>query len=125
MTEQLSRWHRQSLEVRDHELRLHEINKQLRGLPPEELDRPATRRRIEKQSAAERANGRRLQELVAAGEDLIRQASRNPEFGVGHLERWAEMLQILKDIAAHRMPSVADLLKQASEAKPAVASKPC
>ncbi len=124
LTEQLSRWHRQSLEVRDHELRLHETNKQLRGLSPEELDRPETRRRIEQQAAAERANGRRLGSLVASGEDLIRQASRNPEFGVGHLERWAEMLQILKNIAANRMPSVADLLKQASEAKSAAAGKP-
>ena len=33
------------------------------------------------------------------------------------------MLQLLTDIAANRMPSVADLLKQASEAKPSVASK--
>jgi hypothetical protein len=41
---------------------------------------------------------------------------RNPEFGVGHLEKWAEMLQILKDISANRMPSVADLLKQAAQA---------
>ncbi len=46
----------------------------------------------------------------------MQQAARNPEFGVGHLEKWAEMLQILKDIAANRMPSVADLLKQASQA---------
>jgi len=124
LTEQLSRWHRQSLEVRDHEMRLHETNKQLRDLPPEELDRPATRRRIEQQVTAERANGRRLENLVATGEDLIRQASRNPEFAVGHLERWAKMLQILKDIAGNRMPSVADLLRQASDAKPSLAAKP-
>ena len=48
---------------------------------------------------------------------------RNPEFGVGHLERWAEMLRILKDISGNRMPSVADLLKQASQA-PSVAMMP-
>src|SRR5208337_2828566 len=47
---------------------------------------------------------------------------RNPEFGVGHLEKWAEMLQILKDIAANRMPSVADLLKQASQSPLAAAT---
>jgi hypothetical protein len=41
---------------------------------------------------------------------------RNPEIGVGHLEKWAEMLQILKDISGNRMPSVADLLKAASQA---------
>ena len=31
LTEQLHKWHRQSLEVRDRELQLHETNKQLRG----------------------------------------------------------------------------------------------
>ena len=50
-----------------------------------------------------------------AGEDLVRQAARNPEFGVGHLEKWAEMLQLLKDISVQRMPSVADLLKEAAK----------
>ncbi len=116
LTEQLSKWHRQSLEVRDRELQLFEINKQLRVLAPDELDRPETRRRIENQAAAEHTNGRRLSNLVVSGEDLVKQAMRNPEFGVGHLEKWAEMLQILKDISANRMPSVADLLKQASQA---------
>jgi hypothetical protein len=123
LTEQLSKWHRQSLEVRDRELQLYETNKQLRTLPAAELDRPETRRRIENQAVAERTNGRRLSNLVVGGEDLVQQAMRNPEFGVGHLEKWAEMLQILKDISANRMPSVADLLKQASQAPVATASK--
>lgn len=116
LTEQLSKWHRQSLEVRDKEMTLHETNKQLRELPAAELDQPDNRKRIEQQAAAERANGRRLSNLVANGEDLVKQAMRNPEFGVGHLEKWAEMLQILKDISGSRMPSVADLLKQAAQA---------
>jgi hypothetical protein len=116
LTEQLSKWHRQSLEVRDREMQLFETNKQLRALNTDELDRPETRRKIENQASAERANGRRLSNLVASGEDLVRQAARNPEFGVGHLEKWAEMLQILKDISGHRMPSVADLLNQAAQA---------
>jgi len=116
LTEQLSKWHRQSLDVRDRELQLYETNKQLRELTPEQLDDPATRKRIEDQASGERANGRRLTNLTAAGEELIRQASRNPEFGVGHLEKWAEMLQILKDISSNRMPSVSDLLKEAAKA---------
>jgi hypothetical protein len=120
LTEQLSKWHRFALDVRDKELQLFETNKQLRGLSPEELNQPETRRRIETQAEAERANGRRLTNLVGTGEDLIKQAMRNPEFGVGHLEKWAEMLNILKDISGNRMPSVADLLKQAAQA-PAVA----
>jgi hypothetical protein len=124
LTEQLSKWHRQSLEVRDRELQLFETNKQLRALAPDELDRPETRRRVENQAAAELANGRRLTGLVTTGEDLVRQATRNPEFGVGHLEKWAEMLQILKDIAGNRMPSVADLLKQAAQAPSLAVSPP-
>ena len=122
LTEQLSKWHRQSLEVRDREMLLYEANKQLRAMAPEELDRPETRRKIEAQSQAEKANGRRLTGLVMSGEDLVKQAMRNPEFGVGHLERWAEMLQILKDISGNRMPSVADLLKQAAQAEKGLAS---
>ena len=105
-------------------MQLFETNKQLRALSPEELDQPETRRRIENQAAAERANGRRLSGLVVTGEDLVKQAMRNPEFGVGHLEKWAEMLQILKDISANRMPSVADLLKQAAQAPKLAANPP-
>jgi len=101
---------------------LYETNKELRELAQDELDQPDTRRRIESQAAAEKANGRRLTSLTAMGEDLVRQAMRNPEIGVGHLEKWAEMLQILKDISANRMPTVADLLKQASQAQAAATS---
>ncbi len=117
ITEQMSKWHRQALEVRDREMQLFETNKELRELAQEQLDQPDTRRRIEAQAAAEKANGRRLSNLSAMGDDLVRQAMRNPEIGVGHLEKWAEMLQILKDISGNRMPSVADLLKQASQAQ--------
>lgn len=123
LTEQLSKWHRQSLEVRDREMQLFETNKALRALSAEDLDKPETRRRIENQAAAEMANGRKLSNLVVSGEDLVKQAMRNPEFGVGHLEKWAEMLQILKDISANRMPTVADLLKQAAQA-PKLAANP-
>ncbi len=116
LTEQLSKWHRQSLEVRDRELKLYETNKQIRALASSELDKPEVRRKIENQAAAELANGRRLSSLVVSGEDLVKQAMRNPEFAIASLEKWAEMLQILKDIAGNRMPSVADMLKEAAAA---------
>lgn len=124
LTEQLSKWQRRSLEVRDRELQLLNTNKELRDLPAEDLDAPATRRRIEAQAAAENANGRRLSGLANEGEELLRQAMRNPEFGVGHLESLAEMLQVLKDIADNRMPSVADLLAEAAEAPSSGSQKP-
>lgn len=115
ITSQLSRWHRMSLDVRDRELQLHETNKQLRNLPAEELNHPDHLRQLSNQAERERANGRRLTNLVGAGEGLLKEAMRNPEIGVGHLDRWAEMMQVLKDISGSRMPSVADLLKEASQ----------
>jgi len=120
--EQLSKWQRESLEVRDRELQLLDTNRKIRDLSEDELNQDDTRRKIEQQASAEQANGRRLKNLTGRGEDLLRQASRNSEIGVGHLEKWAEMHQILKDIAANRMPSVADLLKQAKEEKRIVKS---
>jgi len=116
LTEQLSKWHRQSLEVRDREMQLFEENKQLRELANADLDKPENRKKIEAQASAEQANGRKLSALASNGDELVKQAMRNPEFGVGHLDKWAEMLQILKDISANRMPSVADLLKEAARA---------
>jgi hypothetical protein len=122
ITEQLSKWHRVALEVRDKEMQLYQTNQQLRMLSEDELDRPENRKRIEAQATGEQANARRLTGLVNAGDQLVREAMRNPEFGVGHLEKWAEMLQILKDISANRMPSVADLLKEAAKAPPSSAA---
>lgn len=116
ITAQMSRWHRMALDVRDRELQLYETNKELRNLDAAELDQPDVRRRIKAQAAAEKNNGRRLSGLVMSGEDLLKQAMRNPEIGVGHLDRWAEMMQLLKDIAGNRMPSVADLLGEAAKA---------
>ena len=125
VTEQLAKWHRQALEVRDRELQLYETNKQLRDMSPQELDQPETRRQIERQADAEQTNGRRLANLNEVGKDLLKQAARNPEIGVGHLDKWAEMLQILADISANRMPSVADLLKGGAKApRVAAASSP-
>jgi hypothetical protein len=121
IAEQLNKWHRQSLEVRDRELQLYETNKELRELSEDQLAATETRKQIEAQAAAEKSNGRRLAMLSQNGEQLLRQAARNPEIGVGHLDKWAEMLQILKDISGRRMPSVSDLLKQAATAPP---SKP-
>lgn len=115
ITSQLSKWHRAALDVRDKELQLHEANKRLRALPPEELAGDEMQQELHKQASLEEANARRLTSLSRTGEDLLRQASRNPEIGVGHLDRWAEMLQILHDIGSDRMPSVAELLEEASK----------
>ncbi len=114
ITDQLSKWHRASLDVRDRELQLHETNKRLRAMSAEELADEEMRKQLRAQSSAEANNGRKLATLSKIGEQLLRQASRNPEIGVGHLDRWAEMQQVLNDISANRMPNVSDLLGKAS-----------
>lgn len=115
ITSQLTRWHRMSLDVRDRELQLFETNKQLREMPADQLSHPDNLQLLSQQSQRERSNGRRLTSLVRAGESLLKEAMRNQEIGVGHLDKWAEMMQVLKDISGNRMPSVADLLKDASK----------
>jgi hypothetical protein len=116
ITEQLSKWHRLSLEVRDRELALYETNKQLRDLSEEQLNQPEARKRLETQSAAERTNARRLSALVTSGEDLVKQAA-----ATRHRRRPSEQMgrdaAILKDISTNRMPSVADLLKEAAQTR--------
>ena len=116
MTRRLDEWFKQSLETYEREQQLYQRNVELRNLPAAELDRPETRRKIEAQATAENAQARRLEALTNAGELLVKEAARNENFGVDHLEKLAEMIQQLKDIHSNRMPSVADLLKQASSA---------
>ncbi|MDX1565187.1 MAG: hypothetical protein R3236_07265, partial [Phycisphaeraceae bacterium] len=116
VTEQMNRWFSAARDVYEQELRLHTANQRLHDLKPEELDDPARRREIQQQAAAESANAARLGHLTDAGADLLKQAARNEQFDPNQLESWARMLQQLEGIADKKMPSVAGLLKQASEA---------
>jgi len=114
LTEQFGRWLQYARESYEREQQLHATNKELRSLAAPELDRPQNRRRVSQQAAAESANAERLESLTRAGRQMVDQATKNPEFDAQRLESWATMLKSLKDIAAQRMPSVSDLLKQAA-----------
>ncbi len=122
VTEQFGRWLEAAKETYEREQQLHETNKELRALSPEELDRPENRRKVAQQAANENANAARLDNLNDSGRRLVEQATKNDEFDAKRLESWATMLKSLKDIAANRMPSVSDLLKQTANA--AQGSKP-
>ena len=113
---QMELWMGAAQEVHDKELQLHEINRELRDLPPEALDDPAQRRKLQNQAAAERANAARLDSLIQLGTELVQEATKNEEFDPNQLESWAEILKKLEEIAGQRMPSVADLLARAAEA---------
>ncbi len=113
---QMELWMGAAQEVHDKELQLHETNRELRDLPPEALDDPAQRRKLQNQAAAERANAARLDSLIQLGTELVQEATKNEEFDPNQLESWAEILKKLEEIAGQRMPSVADLLARAAEA---------
>ncbi len=51
ITDQLSKWHRAALDVRDREMQLHETNKGLREMTPEELADEELRNQLRAQSA--------------------------------------------------------------------------
>jgi hypothetical protein len=116
VTEQFSKWLEAAKESYEREQQLHQTNLELRELSAAELDRPEQRRRVSQQAAAENANAARLDSLTHSGRSLVEQATKNPEFDAKRLESWATMLKSLKDIAAQRMPSVSDLLKQTASA---------
>jgi hypothetical protein len=112
LTEQFGKWLEVAKESYEREQQLHQTNKELRALSAADLDRPENRRRVSQQAAAENANASRLESLTQSGRSLVEQATKNDEFDAKRLESWATMLKTLKDIAANRMPSVSDLLKQ-------------
>jgi len=116
LTEQMSQWAGAAQEVYEKELQLHQINEELMNLPPEALDDPAQRKKIQNQAAAERANAAQLDALIDMGTELVQEATKNEEFDAGQLESWAEILQQLEEIAGEQMPAVAELLGQAAEA---------
>jgi hypothetical protein len=116
LTEQFGKWLEAAKESYEREQQLHQSNKELRALSPADLDRPENRLRVAQQAAAENAQATRLDGLTQSGRSLVEQATKNDEFDAKRLETWATMLKILQDIAANRMPSVADLLKQTANA---------
>ena len=116
LTAQFGKWLEAAKETYEREEQLNAANKELRALSPADLDRPENRRRVEQQAGAENANASRLGSLTDAGKNLVEQATKNDEFEAKHLETWATMLKTLQDIAANRMPSVTDLLRQTASA---------
>jgi hypothetical protein len=116
LTEQFGKWLEAAKESYEREQQLHQTNQELRALSAADLERPENRRRVAQQAAGENTNAARLESLTQSGRSLVEQATKNDEFDAKRLESWATMLKSLKDIAANRMPSVADLLKQTASA---------
>ncbi|RFC47973.1 MAG: hypothetical protein DVB23_000816 [Verrucomicrobia bacterium] len=118
LTDEMAAWLRRAEEVHDREKQLHVENRSLRALSPGELDQEANRERLREQAQAETANARRVEQLAASGRKLAEEASRNDGFEAKRLDSFAKALEKLSEIAKERMPSVSDLLKEASEVEP-------
>ena len=116
LTNQLHRWSRQAQAVYERENQLHEANKELRELSPDQLALPTNRRRLETQAAAEKTNARRLTAVSAAGKQILREATKNDQFNVTTVENLAQMIRKLDELAKDRMPSVSELLREAAAA---------
>ncbi|MEO2033895.1 MAG: hypothetical protein ABGZ35_17605, partial [Planctomycetaceae bacterium] len=115
ISEQLRRWASRADDVYEQELRLHDANRELRRMDASELQSRENQRRVQQQASSERANAHRLSQVTDQGDQLIHQALRNPEMLAGHLETFAQALKQLRGIAENKMPSVADLLAEASQ----------
>ena len=113
LNSRLQQFRQQASEIRDREMTLLAGNKELREMSTQRLLDDDVRGRLQSQAAAEDANARRLDRLVDAGGELVREAMKNPDFEAATLERLAEEIQTLTDIAENRMPGVAELLEQA------------
>ncbi len=124
LADQLRRWTSRADDVYEQEMRLHDANRELRRMDPDSLASTESQQRIQRQSAAERTNAQRLSQVTTQGDNLIRQALKNEEMLVGHLETFAQSLQQLKDIAENRMPTVSDLLTQAAQSASQQAKSP-
>lgn len=122
LNSRLQQFRQQASEIRDREMTLLAGNKELREMPTQRLLDDDVRGRLQSQAAAENANARRLDRLVDAGGELVREAMKNPDFEAATLERLAEEIQTLTDIAENRMPGVAELLEQAARSQLATAA---
>lgn len=116
LTDQLEQWSSASREVFETELQLNRKNLELSIMDPKELETAEMKEVLKSQAAAEQANAARLEELIGVGKQFVQEGTRNEEFSAGQLGALATTLQELEEIAGRRMPSVAELLSQASNA---------
>lgn len=111
---EFAKWRQSALDVRDNELNLFSVNRELAQTDAAERD-DRWRAQVAAQARAEEFNARRLDALTAAGEELLRQAARNEAVELEYVEKLAETIKSLEELADEKMPRVADLIKQAAE----------
>jgi hypothetical protein len=90
-------------------------NLQLAEMSEDELNSQKGTDALEDSLAAEKANSRRLEQLIDEGQKLIEEALKNDEFQEEQLREWAEMLDDLDELQENELAEAQESLAQASQ----------
>lgn len=102
-------------DVARRELKLFEENQRLDRLDGEALQDPENRDRINNQEQAEAENTRAMEELTQKMEQLMMDAMRNGEIQKETMQKMAEALKSMQELAREDMPKVQEKLSDAQQ----------
>ncbi|RPJ35901.1 MAG: hypothetical protein EHM17_00535 [Verrucomicrobiaceae bacterium] len=109
---------RQITELEDlarRELGLLEENERLEKLDGSELQQDENRKRLEEQTREEAESERRMEELKQRMEQLMKDAARNGDIDKKTLQKMAESLKSMQELAEQDIPKVAEKLAESQE----------
>jgi hypothetical protein len=112
------RFDRQITELEDlarRELELLEENERIERLTGEELQQDENRKRMQNQESEEAETARRTEELKSQMEKLLQDAARNGDIEKKTLQKMAESLKSIQELAEKDVPEVQEKLKDAQE----------
>lgn len=113
-----SRFDRQITELEDlarREQTLLEENERLERLSGEELQKDETRQRLQDQEMEEAETARRTAELQKQMEQLMKDATRNGDIDKKTLQKMAESLKSMQELAEQDVPEVRDKLADSQQ----------
>lgn len=86
-------------------------------MSPDELNSEKGKEAIEESLEAEKANARRMKQMIDEGLELVKEALKNDEFNEEQLKEWTEMLEELEELAEEEMQDVQKDLAQAGQSQ--------
>lgn len=87
----------------------------LDDLAGEDLQKEENQKRLETQEQAEAENTRRMEDLTARMQQLMKDAARNGDIDKKTMQKMAESLKSMQELAAEDMPKVQEKLSEAQE----------
>jgi hypothetical protein len=109
---------RQITELEDlarRELNLLEENERLERLDGADLQKEENRKRLEEQQAEETESERRMEDLKQRMEQLLKDAARNGDIDKKTLQKMAEALKSMQELAEQDIPKVGEKLGESQE----------